>query len=99
MEQVRTIEGEIDEIMDRISSSGDAVVELHLIVSGSKEKCFAYAEKAEALQNLLKKMQGLAQSNGCSHIRELGVRVEVTGLVKNQSASKDLIVTAVKISK
>ncbi|KJV06159.1 hypothetical protein VZ95_20890 [Elstera litoralis] len=97
METVRTIDGEIEDIRDRISSTGDSVCELHLITSGGKEKCFAYADKATIVQNLLKKMQELATRNGVAHIKELHVRVEVTGIVKNQSSSKDLIVTAVKI--
>lgn len=98
METVRTIEGEVDDIMSRISSTGDNVAEIHLVSGGGKERCVAYAEKATTLQNLLKKMQDLASRNGVAHIRELHVKVEVTGIVKNQSASKDVIVTGIKIS-
>jgi hypothetical protein len=97
-EVVRTIDGEIDEIKDRISSTGDTVVELQLNGSAGPEKCLAYAEKAKALQTLHEKMKGLASRNAASHIRDLHVRVEITGIVKNQSASKDIIVTAIKIS-
>lgn len=97
MEAVRTIDGDIDEIKDRLSSTGDTVVELHLLADGGKEKCLAYAEKADALKVLLAKMQGLASKNGVGHIRDLHVRVEITGIVKNTSASKDLIVTAFKL--
>ena len=97
-EVVRTIDGEIDEIRDRISSTGDTVVELHLNASSGPEKCLAYAEKAKALQSLLEKMQALASRNGAAHIRDLKVRVEISGIVKNQSASKDIIVTAIKIA-
>jgi hypothetical protein len=97
MEAVKTIDGEIEEIRDRISSTGDSVVELMLAASSGKERCIAYAEKAEALKKLHDKMQGLLSRNGVSHIRELHVRVEISGIVKNQSASKDLIVTGIKI--
>jgi hypothetical protein len=97
-EVVRTIDGEIDEIRDRISSTGDTVVELQLNGSSGPEKCLAYAEKAKALQSLHEKMKGIASKNGASHIRELKVRVEISGIVKNQSASKDIIVTGIKIS-
>jgi hypothetical protein len=43
-------------------------------------------------------MKGLASKNGAAHIRDLKVRVEISGIVKNQSASKDIIVTAIKIA-
>jgi hypothetical protein len=97
-EVVRTIDGEIQEIRERISSTGDTVVELNLNASSGPEKCLAYAEKAQALQKLHEKLQGLASRNGASHIRDLKVRVEISGIVKNQSASKDIIVTAIKIA-
>lgn len=97
MEAVRTIDGEIDEIRDRLSSTGDSVVEMHLVAASGKERVIAYAEKADALKNLHEKMQGLASRNGVGHIRDLHVRVEISGIVKNQSASKDLIVTGIKI--
>jgi hypothetical protein len=97
-EVVRTVEGEIEEIRDRLSSTGDTIVELQLNSSSGPEKCLAYAEKAKALQSLHEKMQGLASKNGASHIRELKVRVEISGIVKNQSASKDIIITAIKIA-
>jgi hypothetical protein len=97
-EVVRTVDGEIDDIRERIASTGDTVVEIHLNGSSGPEKCLAYAEKAKALQNLHEKMQGLLSKNGVSHIRELKVRVEISGIVKNQSASKDIIVTAIKIA-
>ena len=97
-EVVRTVEGEVQEIRERIGSTGDNVVELHLNASSGPEKCLAYAEKAKALQNLHEKMQGLASKSGVGHIRDLKVRVEVSGIVKNQSASKDIIVTAIKIA-
>src|SRR5258706_1778300 len=97
-EVVRTVDGEIDEIRDRIASTGDTVVELHLNASSGPEKCIAYAEKAKALQSLLAKMESLKSRNGVTHIRDLKVRVEISGIVKNQSASKDIIVTAIKIS-
>ncbi|HUA52303.1 MAG TPA: hypothetical protein VMB81_09060 [Candidatus Sulfotelmatobacter sp.] len=97
-EVVRTVDGEIDDIRERIASTGDTVVEIHLNGSSGPEKCLAYAEKAKALQNLHEKMQGLLSKSGASHIRDLKVRVEISGIVKNQSASKDIIVTAIKIS-
>ncbi|MBI3512690.1 MAG: hypothetical protein HY060_01245 [Proteobacteria bacterium] len=97
-EVVRTVDGEIDDIKDRISSTGDTVVEVHLNGSAGPEKCLAYAEKAKALQSLLEKLKSLASKNGAAHIRDLKVRVEISGIVKNQSASKDIIVTAIKIA-
>ena len=97
-EVVRTVDVEIEEIRDRISSTGDTVVELQLNASSGPEKCLAYAEKAKALQSLHEKMKGLASKNGAAHIRDLKVRVEISGIVKNQSASKDIIVTAIKIA-
>lgn len=97
MESVRTIDGEIEEIRDRLSSTGDTVVELHLMASSGRERCLAYAEKAEALKSLHSKMQGLATRNGVPHIRDLHVRIEISGIVKNQSATKDLIVTGIKL--
>jgi hypothetical protein len=97
-EVVRTVEGEVDDIRERIGSTGDTVVEVHLNGASGPEKCLAYAEKAKALQNLHEKMQGLASKNGAAHIRDLKVRVEISGIVKNQSASKDIIVTAIKIA-
>ena len=54
----------IEEIRDRISSTGDTVVELQLNGSSGPEKCIAYAEKAKALQSLHEKMKGLASRNG-----------------------------------
>ena len=96
-ETLRTIDGEIDEIRERISSTGDNVVEIHLSVATGKEKAFAYAEKAKVLANLAEKMKGMAARNSCAHIRELHVRVELSGIVKNQSATGDLIVTGIKI--
>ena len=97
-EVVRTVDGEIQDIKERIGSSGDSVVEVILTASSGTEKCLAYAEKAKALSNLHEKLQGLASKNGVSHFRELKVRVEISGIVKNQSASKDIIVTAIKIA-
>lgn len=97
MEAVRTVDGEIDEIRDRLSSTGDTVVELHLNAESGKEKCLAYAEKAKALQNLSEKLKDIVSRNGVTHMRELHVRVEITGIVKNQSASRDIIVTGIKI--
>jgi hypothetical protein len=97
MESVRTVDGEIEEIRDRISSTGDTVVELHLNAAAGKEKCLAYAEKAKALQNLYEKLKDIVTRNGVNHLRELHVRVEITGIVKNQSASRDIIVTGIKI--
>lgn len=97
-EVVRTIDGEIADIRERIASTGDTVVEIHLNASSGPEKCLAYAEKAKALQNLHEKLQGLLSKNGAAHIRDLKVRVEISGIVKNQSASKDIIVTAIKIA-
>ncbi|MFY7959705.1 MAG: hypothetical protein ACOVVK_06475 [Elsteraceae bacterium] len=96
MEQVRTIEGEVDDIKDRLSSTGDTVVEMLVSGGGGMEKCIAYSEKAKVLQNLLEKMRGLVSRNNVSHIRDLKVRVEINGIVKNQSG-KDLIVTGIKI--
>jgi hypothetical protein len=97
-EVVRTVEGEVQDIRERIGSSGDNVVEVHLNASSGPEKCLAYAEKAKALSNLHEKLQSLASKNGAAHIRDLKVRVEISGIVKNQSASKDIIVTAIKIA-
>lgn len=99
METVRTVEGEVDEILERISPSGDAVAEVHVITSSGKERCIAFSDKADVISKFNEKMQGLAKSNGCSHIRELKVRVEISGILKNQASSKDIIVTAVKLSK
>ncbi|MDX2102524.1 MAG: hypothetical protein SF002_08290 [Alphaproteobacteria bacterium] len=98
MEQVRTIEGEVDEIRERIGSDGANIVEMYLNAGGTKEKVLAYAEKAKTLASLHEKMKGLAAKNGLGHIRDLKVKVEVSGIVKQQSASKDIIVTAVKIA-
>src|SRR4051794_16010165 len=97
-ETVRTLDGEIADIRDRISSSGDTVVEVMLITTGSQEKCLAYAEKAKVLQGLHAKMKGLASRSGATHIRDLHVRVEISGFVKNQSVSGDLIVTGIRIA-
>ncbi len=97
METVRTVEGEIEAIADRIASNGDSVVEMILNTPGGREKCIAYADKATQLQNLMKKMHDLAQRNGVSHIKELHVKVEITGILKNQAASKDIMVTGIKI--
>lgn len=94
---VRTIDGEIVEIMERISSTGGAVVELHLATSSGKEKFLAYEDKATAIQSLSKKMQDLVTKNGVAHIRDLHVRVEISGIVKAASSSKDTIVTGIKI--
>lgn len=99
METVRTVEGDVDEILERISPSGDTVAEVHVVTSGGKERCIAFGDKAEMLAKFNEKMQGLAKSNGCSHIRELKVKVEISGILKNQASSKDIIVTAVKLSK
>lgn len=98
MEQVRTVDGEIDDIRERIASTGDQVVEVLLKAEGGLEKCLAYAEKAKQLHALAEKMRGLVARNGVAHLRDLKVRVEITGIVKNQSASKDLIVTAIKLT-
>ena len=97
-EVVRTVDGEIDDIRERIASTGDTVVEIQLNAASGPEKCLAYAEKAKAVQSLHEKMKGLASKNGAAHIRDLKVRVEISGIVKNQSASKDIIVTAIKIA-
>ena len=40
-EVVRTIEGEVQDIKERIGSSGDSVVEVHLQASSGPEKCLA----------------------------------------------------------
>jgi hypothetical protein len=96
MEQVRVIEGEVDDIRDRLSSTGDTVVEMLVRVDSGVERCVAYSEKAKVLQNLMEKMKALVSRNNVSHVRELKVRVEINGIVKNQSG-KDLIVTGVRI--
>jgi len=55
--------------------------------------------KAKALQNLHEKMQGLASKSGAAHIRDLKVaRRRSRASSRNQSASKDIIVTAIKIA-
>lgn len=94
---VRTVDGEIVEIMERLSSTGGAVVELHLNTAAGKEKFLAYEDKATAIQTLSKKMQDLVAKNGVAHIRDLHVRVEISGIVKAASATKDTIVTGIKI--
>ena len=96
-ESLRTIEGEIDEIKNRISSSGDSVVELHINAASGKERVTAFAEKADALINLHNKMKDLAKKNGAAHIRDLKVKIEITGLVK-QASNNELIVVGLKIS-
>ena len=98
MEQVRTIEGEVDDMRERIGSDGANIVEMMLNCGGNKEKVQAFAEKAKTLSALYEKMKGLASKNGLGHIRDLKVKVEVTGIVKQQSANKDIIVTAIKIA-
>ena len=98
MEAVRTVEGEIDEMKERLSSTGDEVVELIIKAGGGMERCVAYAEKAKTLQTLHEKMKGLVSRNGVGHIRDLHVRIEVSGIVKNQAASKDIIVTGIKLA-
>ncbi|MCX8500706.1 MAG: hypothetical protein ORO03_03290 [Alphaproteobacteria bacterium] len=94
---MRTIEGEVEEIKNRISSSGDTVVEMFLTTSGGKERVMAYADKADALINLNTKMQGLAVKNGVASIKELHVKVEIAGLVKQGSNTNEVIVTGIKI--
>ena len=97
METIRTIEGEIDEIKNRISSDGVTVAELILNTGSGKERALAYAEKAESLISLNSKMLGLVTKNGVAGVRDLHVKVEITGLVKQGSATNEVIVTGIKI--
>ncbi|MDI9349885.1 MAG: hypothetical protein QM537_07790 [Candidatus Symbiobacter sp.] len=71
-------------------------MELFINASSGKERVTAYAEKADALINLHNKMQGLAQKNGAGHIRDLRIKIEINGLVK-QSATNELMVVGLKI--
>ncbi|MDI9407757.1 MAG: hypothetical protein QM523_00755 [Candidatus Pacebacteria bacterium] len=97
METIRTIEGEVEEIKSRISSSGDTVVEMFLVTGAGKERVMAYADKADALNNLHSKMQGLVTKNGVASIKDLHVKVEISGLVKQGSSNNEVIVTGIKI--
>jgi hypothetical protein len=84
-------------VRDRISPRGDEMVELQLACRAGREKCLAYAGKAEQIKQLVRRLHSLVRDKGLHHIRDLHVRVEISGVVRTVSARREVIVTALRL--